>query len=52
MRQHKAASGVKYIALDEQNSYRWHMSGDEGILGFLKADHTAREEILLRCNKK
>jgi len=52
MKQHKVASGVKYIALDEQNSYRWNMSGDEGILGFLKADHTAREEVLLRCNKK
>lgn len=42
-----AASGVRYIALDEQHSLRWNTKGDEGFLSFLAADHTAQERVLL-----
>ena len=48
MRIWPAASGARYIALDEQDSYRWHTKGDEGVLSFLEADHEATEQILLR----
>lgn len=40
-------SGVRYIALDEQNSLRWTTKGNEGFLAFMAADHTAKEQILL-----
>lgn len=42
-----SASGVRYIALDEQHSLRWFTKGDEGLLSFLAADHTAQERTLL-----
>lgn len=42
-----SASGVRYIALDEQHSLRWFTKGDEGFLSFLAADHTAKERVLL-----
>ncbi len=42
-----SASGVRYIALDEQHSLRWFTKGDEGMLSFLAADHTAQERTLL-----
>lgn len=42
-----SASGVRYIALDEQHSLRWNTKGEEGFLSFLAADHTARERTLL-----
>lgn len=42
-----SASGVRYIALDEQHSLRWNTKGDEGFLTFLAADHTAQERTLL-----
>lgn len=42
-----AASGVRYIALDEQHSLRWNTKGEEGFLSFLAADHTAQERVLL-----
>ena len=41
------ASGVRYIALDEQNSLRWTTKGDTGFLSFMAADHTAQEQTLL-----
>lgn len=41
------ASGVRYIALDEQNSLRWNTKGDAGFLTFMAADHTAKEQTLL-----
>lgn len=41
------ASGVRYIALDEQNSLRWNTQGDAGSLTFMAADHTAKEQTLL-----
>lgn len=40
-------SGVRYIAFDEQQSFRWHTKGPEGTLLFLAADHTAQEEVVL-----
>ncbi len=40
-------SGVRYIAFDEQESYRWHSKGAAGTLLFLAADHTAEEEVVL-----
>jgi membrane-bound inhibitor of C-type lysozyme len=42
-----AASGARYVALDEQLGLRWHTKGSEGFLAFLAADHTAREQVLL-----
>ena len=42
-----AASGARYIALDEQHSLRWYTKGSEGFLNFMAADHTARERPLL-----
>lgn len=47
MRSWPAASGARYIALDEQDSYRWHTKGNEGRLTFLEADHTATEMTVL-----
>ncbi len=47
MREWPAASGARYVALDEQDSYRWHSKGDEGTLSFLEADDSAKEQILL-----
>ncbi|MGY4665235.1 hypothetical protein ACVWZ9_006029 [Pseudomonas chlororaphis] len=29
-------------------SYRWHTQGDSGLLSFLEADHTAKEQQLLK----
>ncbi|MBP7001148.1 MliC family protein [Amaricoccus sp.] len=47
MRQGPSASGVRYIAFDEQRSYRWWSKGDEGFLVFMAADHEATEEPVL-----
>ena len=47
MRSWPAASGARYIALDEQDSYRWHTKGDEGTLTFLEADDSAKEMTVL-----
>ncbi|MCZ4352484.1 MliC family protein [Roseovarius aestuarii] len=48
MEQARAGSGVLYVSIDEQASYRWHTKGDDATLSFLAADHTAEEETLLR----
>lgn len=48
MRRAISGSGARYIALDEQDSYRWHTKGSEGVLSFMAADHTAEEEVVLR----
>lgn len=48
----RAGSGALYIADDEQNSYRWHTKGDTGVLSFLEADHTAKEQTLLKDCKE
>lgn len=44
----RSGSGALYIADDEQNSFRWHTKGKQGVLSFLEADHTAAEETLLK----
>ena len=48
MRPWPAASGARYISLDEQLGLRWHIQGDEGLLAHLPPDHTASEQMLLR----
>jgi membrane-bound inhibitor of C-type lysozyme len=47
MRQAPSASGARYIALDEQDSYRWFTKGNTALLLWLAADHTAQEQMLL-----
>lgn len=47
MQNRPAASGARYIALDEQHSLRWHTKGAEGTLRFMEASDTAREQTLL-----
>ena len=42
------ASGARYVALDEQLGLRWHTKGSEGFLASLAADHTAKEQVLLK----
>ncbi|GGH25709.1 hypothetical protein GCM10010973_13030 [Cribrihabitans marinus] len=39
-------SGVRYVAVDEQDSYRLYTKGDVAIIGHLVADHTATETVL------
>ena len=48
MRQTRSASGLRFVALDEQAGLRWHVKGDTGIVLFLAADHTASERVLAR----
>ena len=43
----RATTGVRFIALDEQNSLRWYTQGMKGELSFLAADQTAQEQTLL-----
>lgn len=48
-----SGSGARYVAVNEQESYRWHIKGDEGTLSFLDADHEAEERTLLaECKVK
>ncbi|MGC5702934.1 MliC family protein [Pseudomonas sp. NFXW11] len=48
----RSGSGALYVADDEQNSFRWHTKGKQGSLSFLEADHTAKEQLLLKdCNQ-
>ena len=42
-----SGSGARYVAINEQESYRWHTRGKEAMLSFLEADHTAEEKTLL-----
>ncbi|MFC7407671.1 MliC family protein [Hydrogenophaga atypica] len=41
-----AASGARYVDVDEQRGLRWHSKGDEGFLALLAPDHTATEQML------
>lgn len=41
-------SGAYYISIDEQQSYRLHTKNDDAIVTFLAADHTAKEQTVLR----
>ncbi|MDP2018516.1 MliC family protein [Hydrogenophaga sp.] len=43
----RATTGVRFVALDEQNSLRWYTQGMKGELSKLAADHTAQEQTLL-----
>lgn len=47
MRLAPSGSGALYIAIDEQDSYRWFTKGDEGTLTFLEADDSAKEQTVL-----
>lgn len=47
MRSWPAADGARYVALDEQDSYRWHSKGQEGTLTFLAADDSAKVQTVL-----
>lgn len=46
LRQLPAASGARYVDVDEQRGLRWHTRGDKGFLAVLAADHTATEQPL------
>ncbi len=37
----------KYVALEEQDSYRWAEKDGQAVLSHLEADHTAKEVTLL-----
>ncbi|MBR7650814.1 lysozyme inhibitor [Brucella oryzae] len=37
----------KYVAIDEQDSYRWSDKDGQAVLSHLEADHTAKEVTLL-----
>ena len=43
-----AASGARYVSIDETQGYRWHTKGKTAILLHLEADHTAKETTVLR----
>lgn len=47
LRSRETGSGTFYVAINEQNSLRWHTKGREGFLTFMAADHTAQEQRLL-----
>ena len=50
MRAAPTGSGVRYIALDEQDSYRLYTKGNEAFVRHLAADHTAKEiAVLDKC---
>ena len=48
MKSGPTGSGARYIAVDEQLGYRWHVKGDAGSLLYLAPDHAARETTLLQ----
>ncbi len=48
MRSGPTGSGARYIAVDDQAGYRWHVKGEVGNLYFMAADHTARETLVLQ----
>jgi membrane-bound inhibitor of C-type lysozyme len=47
MRISQSGSGALYIAIDQQDSYRWHTQGDGAILSYLDATPGAQEKTLL-----
>ena len=48
LRSGPTGSGARYVSVDEQLGYRWHVKGEVGNLFFLAADHTARETLVLQ----
>lgn len=52
LRAQPGGSGVRYVALDEQDGYRLYTKGDEAFVAWIAADHTAREvTILAGCRR-
>jgi membrane-bound inhibitor of C-type lysozyme len=47
LRARPTGSGVRYIALDEQDSYRLYTKGDAAFVRWMAADHTAEEIAVL-----
>lgn len=47
MRSAQSGSGALYIAIDQQDGYRWHTEGDGAILSYLDASPGAQEKTLL-----
>ncbi|THF64441.1 META domain-containing protein [Pseudothauera rhizosphaerae] len=47
MQSRVAASGVRYVDVNEERGLRWYTKGGEGFLNALAADHTASERSLL-----
>ena len=47
MTESPSGSGALYVAIDEQDSYRWHEKSGEAILSYLQADDSAEEQTLL-----
>lgn len=47
MQQYPSASGTRYIAIDEQDSYRLYTKGENAFVAWLAADDSAKEAILL-----
>lgn len=44
-----AASGLRYVDVNEQTGYRLQGEGDQMMLLKLEPDHTAKEQILADC---
>ncbi|AVO38885.1 MliC family protein [Pukyongiella litopenaei] len=47
LRQATSGSGVRYVALDEQDSYRLYTKGSDAFVTHMAADHTAEEATIL-----
>lgn len=50
MVQDVAASGARYVDVNEQTGYRLHGKGDALMLLKLDPDHTAEEQVLAKCS--
>lgn len=50
MVQDVSGSGVRYVDIDAQAGYVIHAKGDQLMLMKLKADDTAKEELLAECS--
>ncbi|WP_254446696.1 MliC family protein [Ruegeria sp. HKCCD8929] len=48
MRQARSGSGVRYVAVDEQDGYWLRIKGRDATVSYLAADHTASEQVLLK----
>lgn len=47
LRRISTGSGARYVALDEQDSYRLYINDNTAFVTHLYADHTAQEEVIL-----
>lgn len=48
MRSGPTGSGARYVAVEGQAGYRWHVKGEVGSLFFLGAEPGARETLVLQ----